>query len=375
MARRAVGASRPVTGGARGAGVRGEGGGRRRHLSPGTRAALARTRLIEVVPAGPSRLHSSAPPSTDEPPVVLHPLWAPVHPRRADGTDTRAPVRRTHVLHPSTPPRRGPRPGRRPRPVVPFDIPVEAFAVEVGGGAHPSVRSLGDRRSVYVEHRIAVRRAYRRRQLVLAVGLSGAFVVTAAVALAPGSHAVASVAGSARASRGLDRTASRVAGSGASTVGEGGGGAAAARRPSVGPSPRRVHRSSPTLDAASGHGPGGPAAAVPAFVENDGRHVPTAAVFPGGSASLADDAFLVCTRQIESVDAGGYGAVSPDGRYRGAYQFDQPTWNGIARHLGLSGLVGVAPETAAPADQDLLAYSLYKWQGAGHWHHRCAGLT
>jgi hypothetical protein len=358
----------------RAGGVRIEGGGRRRHLSPGTRAALARTRLVEVVPAGPSRLHSSAPPSTDEPSVVLHPLWAPVHPRRADGTETRAPIRRTHVLHPGTPPRRGPRPGRRPRPGVPFDIPVEAFAVEVGGGAHPSVRSLGDRRSTYVEHRIAVRRAYRRRQLVLAVGLSGAFVASAAVALVPGSHAVASVAGSARASGGI------------AAAGAGAEGAASQRevrapgaRPAnaVGPSRRRAHRSSASLAEPSPArgGPNGPHAPVvrAAFVGNDGRRVPSAAVFPAAS-TLADDAFLVCTRHFESADAGGYRAVSPDGRYRGAYQFDQVTWNGIARHLGLAALVGVAPDSAAPADQDLLAYSLYEWQGAGHWHHRCAGL-
>ena len=151
----------------------------------------ARTRFIEVVPAGPSRLHSSAPPRSDEPPVVLHPLWAPVHARRADRTDTRGPLHRAHVLHPGAPPRHGPRPGRRPRPVVPFDIPVEAFAVEVGGGAHPSVRSLGERRLVYVEHRRAVRRSYRRRQLFLAVGLSSAFVAVAGVALATGGLAEA----------------------------------------------------------------------------------------------------------------------------------------------------------------------------------------
>ena len=166
--------------------LRGEGSGvRRRHLSSSTRAALAHTRLVEVVPAGPSRLHSSAPPSVDEPPVVLHPLWAPAHPRRPDGSDARTPLRRTHGFHPGVAPRRGPRPGRRPRPVVPFDIPVEAFAVEVGGGAHPAVRSLGDRRHVYVEHRQNLRRAYRRRQLCLALGLSGAFVVVAAVGLVP----------------------------------------------------------------------------------------------------------------------------------------------------------------------------------------------
>jgi hypothetical protein len=90
---------------------------------------------------------------------------------------------------------------------------------------------------------------------------------------------------------------------------------------------------------------------------------------------LANDAFLACTRRYESIDAGGYDAVSPGGLYRGAYQFDQVTWNGTARHLRRFDLVGVRPDRAAPALQDLLAYTLYSWQGAGHWHGRCAGLT
>jgi Transglycosylase-like domain len=90
---------------------------------------------------------------------------------------------------------------------------------------------------------------------------------------------------------------------------------------------------------------------------------------------LANDAFLACTRGYESVYAGGYRAVSPGGRYRGAYQFDEATWNGTARHLRRFDLVGVLPDRAAPAVQDLLAYTLYKWQGASHWHGRCAGLT
>jgi Transglycosylase-like domain len=89
---------------------------------------------------------------------------------------------------------------------------------------------------------------------------------------------------------------------------------------------------------------------------------------------LADDPFLVCTRGFESIYAGGYTAVSPGGRYRGAYQFDQVTWNGTARHLERFDLVGVRADEAPPAVQDLLAFTLYKWQGAGHWHGRCAGL-
>jgi hypothetical protein len=337
--------------------VRGEGGGaRRRHLSPGTRAALARTRFIEVVPAGPSRLHSSAPPRSDEPPVVLHPLWAPVHARRADRTDARGPVvHRTHVLHPGTPPRRGPRPGRRPRPVVPFDIPVEAFAVEVGGGAHPSIRSLGDRRLVYIEHRHAVRRAYRRRQLFFAVGLSGAFVAVAAVALAPSGHAVASEASG---------TSGRVGAP-------------------VSPPTSTTRPVEPPYLRARGGSARRPSGSRGHLVPVGRRRVPAdpyeqrfraAALLVPTDGPLADDPFLLCTQGYESIYAGSYRAVGGGGVYFGAYQFDRVTWNSTARHLKRFDLVGVRPDFASPTDQDLLAYTLYKWQGASHWHYRCAGL-
>jgi Transglycosylase-like domain len=297
---------------------------------------------------------------------VLHPLWAPVHARRADRTDTRGPLHRAHVLHPSAPPRRGPRPGRRPRPVVPFDIPVEAFAVEIGGGAHPSVRSLGERRLVYVEHRRAARRAYRRRQLAFAVGLSGAFVAVAAVALVPGGHADAAPARHADAASDSAVSATRT------TDGHGPNPVSAADSRPVEPPFLRAHRS-----------PGGPSAVrpvsavyplhrrppkvhhVPAFRPES----PTPAANP-----LANDEFLECTRGYESIYAGGYAAVGDGGRYRGAYQFDQPTWDGTAEHLHRFDLVGVPADRAAPAVQDLFAYTLYKWQGAGHWNGRCAGL-
>jgi translation initiation factor IF-3 len=76
----------------------------------------------------------------------------------------------------------------------------------------------------------------------------------------------------------------------------------------------------------------------------------------------------------ESIYAGGYRAVSRGGQYRGAYQFDRDTWDGTARYLERFDLVGVDPAAAPPVLQDLLAYSLYKWQGASHWANRCAGL-
>ena len=226
--------------------------------------------------------------------------------------------------------------------MVPFDIPIEAFAVEVGGGAHPAVRSLGDRRLVYVEHRLAVRRAYRRRQLFLAIGFSGAFVAVAAVALAP-RGAVASA---------------EPAQSAPSVV-----------SPRSSP-PVRPTRPTPRLGPRRHLTPVAPAAFDDRKLEN--KPAPQVLGYQGGP--LARDPFLVCTRYNESIYAGGYGAKSPGGQYRGAYQFDQTTWDTVARHLGRFELVGVDVATTPSWIQDLFAYTLYKWQGASHWNYRCDGL-
>jgi hypothetical protein len=91
-------------------------------------------------------------------------------------------------------------------------------------------------------------------------------------------------------------------------------------------------------------------------------------------ANLGDDPFLRCTRAHESDSSGGYRAVSAGGVYRGAYQFTRSTWDNTARRAGRYDLVGVDPAAAAPWDQDLLALTLYHWQGAAPWGGRCAGL-
>jgi hypothetical protein len=90
--------------------------------------------------------------------------------------------------------------------------------------------------------------------------------------------------------------------------------------------------------------------------------------------SLGDDPFLKCTRAHESDRAGGYGAVSPGGVYRGAYQFLRSTWNNVARAAGRADLVGVDPAAASPADQDSLAMFLYQRSGPAPWGGRCGGL-
>lgn len=126
------------------------------------------------------------------------------------------------------------------------------------------------------------------------------------------------------------------------------------------------------------------------FVENKGlaKTVAIAASSTGGYwiaqgaaeeipviPSLANDPFLACTRAHESDSSGGYGAISPGGTYRGAYQFDRSTWDSAARMSNRPDLVGVDPAAAAPGDQDLLALNLYHSRGTQPWGGRCGGLS
>jgi len=91
---------------------------------------------------------------------------------------------------------------------------------------------------------------------------------------------------------------------------------------------------------------------------------------PPPAPAQGEAAFLACVRQRES--GGNYGAVSADGLYRGAYQFHQATWDSVARMAGRGDLVGVPANLAGPADQDLLAVTLYRSSGAAPWGGYCA---
>jgi hypothetical protein len=73
---------------------------------------------------------------------------------------------------------------------------------------------------------------------------------------------------------------------------------------------------------------------------------------------------LARLRQCESTD--NYQATSSSGLYRGAYQFDQSTWNDVAgRHF--SWLVGVDPIAAEPWWQDAMARALWSERGRQPW--------
>jgi peptidoglycan hydrolase-like protein with peptidoglycan-binding domain len=65
-------------------------------------------------------------------------------------------------------------------------------------------------------------------------------------------------------------------------------------------------------------------------------------------------------RRIARCESGGNPrAISPDGRYRGKYQFDRATW----RANGGSGDPAAAPE----AVQDRIALRLYRARGTAPW--------
>lgn len=96
----------------------------------------------------------------------------------------------------------------------------------------------------------------------------------------------------------------------------------------------------------------------------------TAAVKRAANRCQGDFAcFKECTLAIESH--GDYGAVSPGGKYRGAWQFDQPTWDGAVSRAGYPEYAGHDPASAPASVQDAAAHQLYQERGNQPWEGRC----
>ena len=83
------------------------------------------------------------------------------------------------------------------------------------------------------------------------------------------------------------------------------------------------------------------------------------------------ECFLACTRAHESDTAGGYGAVSSGGSYRGAYQFQQNTWDAAVAGAGHGEYAGVPADQVPPEVQDAAAAHLYSVSGNNPWGGRC----
>lgn len=88
---------------------------------------------------------------------------------------------------------------------------------------------------------------------------------------------------------------------------------------------------------------------------------------PSRSGSVAS--FLECTKEIESH--GNYEDVDSTQTYWGAYQFDQPTWDGAVTRAGHPEWAGQPPNGAPPAIQDAAAIQLYSERGNQPWGGRC----
>jgi hypothetical protein len=138
-----------------------------------------------------------------------------------------------------------------------------------------------------------------------------------------------------------------------------------AAQPAVQPAPQPAAQ--PAAQQAAQVAPAPAAPAVPATPPTTAPPVTS----PSVAISFSDAAFLACTRAHESETAGGYAAVSPGGTYRGAYQFDQTTWNGAVARAGHPEYSGTDPATAPPTVQDAAATQLHHERGNQPWGGRC----
>jgi len=109
-----------------------------------------------------------------------------------------------------------------------------------------------------------------------------------------------------------------------------------------------------------------PAPVEPPPSPGTGGEVPAGVPDPPPSTTPGDpsEEDLAALRACEA--GGDYSAVSYGGWYRGAYQFNQETWDSVASRWNPS-LVGVDPAMTSPADQDAMARALYRERGWAPW--------
>jgi len=124
---------------------------------------------------------------------------------------------------------------------------------------------------------------------------------------------------------------------------------AAAQQAARPPAAPRAAAPSPTSATGS--------ASVPAPAPAAEEAAPSAGSGARGNPTAAESETLARIRHCES--RGNYSVVSASGRYRGAYQFDQATWNGV----GGTG----DPAAASPDEQDYRALLLLRQRGTRPW--------
>lgn len=98
--------------------------------------------------------------------------------------------------------------------------------------------------------------------------------------------------------------------------------------------------------------------------EADPYHLEVWQDFKGLSRTVPSDEGLERLRFCESTDR--YNITNPDGRFRGAYQFNIRTWDDVAGRW-FPWLVGIDPIEVSPHEQDAMARALWSERGAQPW--------
>lgn len=83
------------------------------------------------------------------------------------------------------------------------------------------------------------------------------------------------------------------------------------------------------------------------------------------------DCFRECTIDHESRSSGEYGAVSPGGTYRGAFQFLGSTWRSVSVNAGYGEWADVPTDQVPAWVQDAVAKFLWEHSGTQPWGGRC----
>lgn len=99
------------------------------------------------------------------------------------------------------------------------------------------------------------------------------------------------------------------------------------------------------------------------FMAAAAQHHQREALAARTSGSLTDDQLA---RLAKCESGGNPRALSRSGKYMGLYQFDQRTWNGVARRIAPEWS-GVRPADAPPEIQHAMARTLFADRGRQPW--------
>ncbi|MDP9070194.1 MAG: transglycosylase family protein, partial [Actinomycetota bacterium] len=137
----------------------------------------------------------------------------------------------------------------------------------------------------------------------------------------------------------------------------------AAAVPSAAPKAKPKPKPPPPPKPAKGAAPAKPkpAAKPEPKPEAKPKPAPPAALAAKTSAQKTEAETLACIRRVES--GGNYGAVSPSGIYRGAYQMDDDFWRKYGGDAALTG----RHEQASAAQQDAVAGRGFRDRGLDPW--------